>query len=204
VGVAAGGALGPGIDLRDALRSHEAVEVCPAAIRIDDDLPLDLVEGAVDLVVVDLELGLGGGLHDLAIAGGNPPTVFAATDQGVFDIRVATDPTVLVLLDGRFRVQVAWRDFQQATGDGKVAVAGGDSGLFYFFAPDNWELLMKVLDGCKLNGRYWVFGAATTNVEYTLRVTDTATGTVKTYRNPLGVASPSITDTQAFATCAAR
>ncbi len=41
----------------------------------------------------------------------------------------------------------------------------------------------------------------TTDVEYTLRVTDTASGEIQTYFNPLGVASPAITDTGAFATC---
>jgi hypothetical protein len=62
-------------------------------------------------------------------------------------------------------------------------------------------MLIKVLDGCNINNRYWVFAAATTNVEYTLRVTDTETGASKQYRNPLGQASPAITDTSAFATC---
>lgn len=76
-----------------------------------------------------------------------------------------------------------------------------DSGLFWFFSASNWELLVKVLDGCSLNGHFWVFSAATTNVEYTLRVTDTRTGEVKVYLNPLGVAADAITDTGAFATC---
>ena len=76
-----------------------------------------------------------------------------------------------------------------------------DSGLFWFFSPNNWEMLVKVLDGCRSNGHYWVFAAATTNVEYTLRVTDTDNGVSKQYFNPLGQASPAITDTSAFATC---
>ena len=46
-----------------------------------------------------------------------------------------------------------------------------------------------------------MISAATTDVEYTLRVTDTLTQTVKEYYNELGVASPAITDTSAFATC---
>jgi len=62
-------------------------------------------------------------------------------------------------------------------------------------------MLVKVLTGCKINDRYWVFAAATTNVEYTLRVTDTEMDVSKEYFNPLGQASPAITDTSAFATC---
>ncbi|MDA8021020.1 MAG: hypothetical protein MPN21_26580 [Thermoanaerobaculia bacterium] len=72
------------------------------------------------------------------------------------------------------------------------------SGLFYFFGRDNWEVLFKVLDACTFNDRFWFFAAATTNVDYTLKVTDTMTGAEITYNNPLGVASPAITDTSAF------
>ena len=49
---------------------------------------------------------------------------------------------------------------------------------------------------------FWVFAcAATTNVEYTLTVTDTVTGSVRTYENDLGQAAQAVTDTDAFATC---
>lgn len=107
--------------------------------------------------------------------------------------------TVLCLGGGRFRVEVSWRDFADRRGAGAVVpVAADDSGLFWFFAPANWELLVKVLDGCARNGRYWVFAAATTNVEYTLTVTDTGTGRTATYQNPLGKRAPAVTDTGAL------
>ncbi len=48
---------------------------------------------------------------------------------------------------------------------------------------------------------FWVFAAASTNVEVKLTVTDTETGEVKEYTNPLGQAAPAVTDTAAFATC---
>ncbi len=59
----------------------------------------------------------------------------------------------------------------------------------------------RVLDGCAINDRFWVFAAGATSVEYTLRVTDTETGAVNEYVNPLGNAADALTDTQAFATC---
>ena len=62
-------------------------------------------------------------------------------------------------------------------------------------------MLVKVLDGCGVNGHYWVLAAATTNVEYTLRVTDTVTGAVREYFNPLGTRAAAITDTDAFRAC---
>ncbi|NJL28467.1 MAG: VWA domain-containing protein [Thermoanaerobaculia bacterium] len=111
-------------------------------------------------------------------------------------------PTTLCLNNGRFRVEVSYVDFAGGRGSGQVAPCGvDDSGLFWFFAPDNWELLVKVLNGCGVNNRYWVLGAATTNVGYTLNVTDTRTGARKTYTNRLGVVSPAVVDTDAFATC---
>ena len=110
--------------------------------------------------------------------------------------------TVLCLRDGRFQVEIEWRDFMDRVGPGQVVpVMSNDSGLFWFFAADNWELLVKILDGCSFNDHYWVFSAATTNVEYTLRVIDTTTQEVREYVNPLGSAAAAITDTAAFATC---
>ena len=124
------------------------------------------------------------------------------TDSGSASCHHAPSATQLHLLGGRFRAEVTWRDFAGRTGVGSVVSAAADrSGLFWFFAPDNWELLMKVIDGCSFNDRYWVFSAATTNVEYTLTVTDTMTGQVKRYDNPLGRNAAAVTDTNAFASC---
>ena len=116
---------------------------------------------------------------------------------------VADDRT-LCLAGDRFEVTVTWRGFTGDSGTARVVPVGvgsEDSGLFWFFDADNWEMLVKVLDGCSINDRFWVFAAATTDVEYTLRVCDTGADTCKEYRNPLGTASPAITDTDAFATC---
>lgn len=113
---------------------------------------------------------------------------------------VATDTALC--LDGRFRAEVSWRDFSGGTGPGRVVpTASSGSGLVWFFAPDNWELMVKVVDGCAVNGHHWVFAAATTSVHYVLTVTDTTTGRIARYENPLGVASPAITDTIAFPAC---
>ncbi len=70
--------------------------------------------------------------------------------------------------------------------------------MFRFFDANNWEVLIKVLDGCAANGYAWVFGASTTDLGYVIRVTDTATGAVKEYRNEPGTAAAAITDVKAF------
>jgi ELWxxDGT repeat protein len=105
----------------------------------------------------------------------------------------------LCLQGGRFAVEVLhWRDFQNRTGIGTaVPLAGGDTGTFWFFDAANVELLVKVLDGRPFNGKFWVFYGALSNVEYTLKVTDTQTGKARTYSNPRGRLA-SVADTAAF------
>lgn len=118
---------------------------------------------------------------------------------------VAGEDVVCLGEDGRFAVELAWRDFVGNTGVGRQVhlpegglAESGDSGLFFFFDEANWEMLVKVLDGCRYNGHFWVFGAATTDVEYRLRVTDTETGAVKSYVNPLGNDAAALNDIMAF------
>jgi hypothetical protein len=43
-----------------------------------------------------------------------------------------------------------------------------------------------MVDGRPVNGRFWVFHGALTDLEYTLTVTDMSTGTVKTYLKAAG------------------
>ncbi len=105
-------------------------------------------------------------------------------------------------LNGRFSVGVSWRDFAGHTGVGTVVPgASADSGIFWFFAPNAWEVMAKTVDGCGFNNRHWAFGAATTNVFYRLEFTDVRAGQSKIYFNYPGVSSPAVTDAAAFATC---
>ena len=110
------------------------------------------------------------------------------------------DVGTLCLQDSRFAVTAEWWTADGGAGAGRVVHEGtNDSGLFHFFAPGNWEVLIKVLDGCALNGHVWVFGASTTNLGYRIAVTDTVTGAVREYRNDPGLPAPAITDVTAFA-----
>ena len=112
------------------------------------------------------------------------------------------DPTQSCLLGERFQVAVTWRDFAGNAGVASQVPADSDgSTLLWFFEEANWEMLVKMVDGCGFNGHYWLFAAATTNVETTLTVTDTLSGEVRVYTNPLGQASAAVTDVTAFPTC---
>jgi predicted esterase len=110
------------------------------------------------------------------------------------------DATDLCLQQGRYRVSVTWQD-GGSTGPGSVVsgATSANSGLLWFFDPSDWEMLVKVLDGCSVNQKIWVFTAATTNVQYALTVTDTVTGLSKTYQNPAGQLAAAVADTNAFA-----
>ena len=114
----------------------------------------------------------------------------------------AAGATTLCVNNDRFQVDVEWRT---GTGHGNASAvdlaSAPDSGLFYFFDASNIEMLIKTINACSLNNRYWVFFAATTNVELSVVVTDTQTGKTKAYFNPLGQAVPPVQDTSAFATC---
>ncbi len=105
--------------------------------------------------------------------------------------------TALCLSAGRFETSVAWRDATGRTGVGTAIPITADTGYFWFFSATNIELVVKVLDARGLNGKFWVFFGALSNVEYTLTVRDTATGAVKQYHNPAGQFA-SVGDTGAF------
>jgi hypothetical protein len=111
----------------------------------------------------------------------------------------STDPTApcvadgdtLCLLDGRFRVEVEWRNQFNAGDNGLGAVqpspvGGTQSGVFSFFDANNVELIVKVVNGSTLpvNPAYWFFYGALSTVEYWITVTDTQTGDSNTYHNP--------------------
>ena len=116
-------------------------------------------------------------------------------------------PGVACLGDGRFQVEMDWLlgDAEGSALQVEPAAPGlaksRDAGVFSFFSNENWDLVVKVLDGCALNDRFWVFSVATTDVEFTLTVTDTKTGQTWSRTNPQGQIAPAWTDLEAFATC---
>ncbi len=106
--------------------------------------------------------------------------------------------TLCLGANGRFRVQVDWQDLpNQHTGVASAHPITADTGAFWFFDSSNLELVVKVLDGTALNHYFWVFYGALSNVQYEIKVTDTQTGTVRTYTNPQGTQA-SASDTSAF------
>lgn len=94
---------------------------------------------------------------------------------------------LLELHDGRFAVEVDYRDPHSGAAVGTPVPLTESTGAFWFFEPGSLDLVVKVLDGGAINGSYWVFFGALSDVEYEVRVRDRATDRLRTYRNPAGI-----------------
>jgi photosystem II stability/assembly factor-like uncharacterized protein len=137
------------------------------------------------------------------LAAGPAGNLYVATEGG---LAVSPPPaaacrandTVLCLAGGRFALGVHWTLPDGTAGDAHVSPLTNGSGGFWFFSPQSVELIVKMVDGRAVNGRYWLFGGALSDVAYTLTVTEVATGGVRTYSNPKGRLA-SFADTNAFA-----
>jgi predicted esterase len=112
----------------------------------------------------------------------------------------APSPTRLCLRDGRFAVEASW---STATAQGQAGAVRltDESGYFWFFDRENVEVSVKLLDGCGLNQRYWVFASGTTDVGVELAVTDLVNGHNVDYHSLRGTQFAPILDTSALATC---
>lgn len=126
--------------------------------------------------------------------------VFLAGGSFTDGANCVPNATTVCLLGGRFEIKVNWEDYQHVHRDALVAAAGTpDSALFYFRQANNWEFLIKIINGCTLNNKYWVYFAAATDVGYVVTVRDTQSGAApRQYTNALGHASPAVNDSGAF------
>jgi photosystem II stability/assembly factor-like uncharacterized protein len=145
-------------------------------------------------------------VNALAIDPSTPARIYAGTDSGVYEYLASesacvSDSTTLCLSNSRHQVKTEWVTRDGASGAGQAISLTTDTGAFWFFGSSNIEVLVKVLNGCSLNSRYWTFAGGLTDVNVILTVTDTQTGAVQTYTNPLGTPFQPIQDTNAFATC---
>jgi hypothetical protein len=104
--------------------------------------------------------------------------------------------------DRRFRATMTFRLPSGSTTNAQAvplaSVGLSRGGAFHFGDSQNPEVLLKVLNGCSLNNQFWVFFAATTNLEYTIVVTDTVTGRRRSFSNSQGNPAQPVQETSAF------
>ena len=108
----------------------------------------------------------------------------SATTQGLAAGLCVPGPSNLCL-QNRFRVSVRWRA-NNTTGNGTAVPQSSQTGLFWFFGASNIELIVKMIDGRGVNNFFWTFYGGLSDVEYSITVTDTQSGSSKTYHNDPG------------------
>lgn len=134
--------------------------------------------------------------------GDSPPSNEATVTTSASATGCTADATTLCLNNsGRFQVRAMYDTADGKSGPAQAVVMTSDTGYLWFFSSANVEVVIKVIDGCGLNGHYWVFAGGLTNVAATITVTDTQAGVVETYTNLQNTAFLPIQDTLAFDSC---
>lgn len=85
----------------------------------------------------------------------------------------ACRPTVAPLtLEGNIKVSLCYQAPNGDMDDASAVYRSDNSGLLYFFEPDNAEVFVKVLDGCGINRHRWVYVAPLTDVAFNMYIND--------------------------------
>jgi 6-phosphogluconolactonase (cycloisomerase 2 family) len=98
---------------------------------------------------------------------------------------------------GGYGLEVTYRTAGGLAGTARPTLVSREAARVAFTNPANVEVLIKVLDGCAINDRVWVFAAGLTNVELTITLRG-RDGAERTYVNPLGQPFAPLQDTSAF------
>ena len=124
----------------------------------------------------------------------------ARCDSGAVEATLACVPsdTALCFENGRFRATAFWKT-PGGEGQARALPVTADTGYFWFFSPDNLEVNIKVLNGCGVNGRFWVFVSGLTNVEVDILVEDFVKREVWRHTHPAGEPFAPRLDTSALA-----
>lgn len=168
-----------------------------ARLRLIGSVPANTTSTIVDELVPDISYNFAVEARNGPLRSGRTPKA-AATTWFSDDAGCGEDD---VLCLGSFEVEVEWTAADGRTGRGFAEQLTAESGDFWFFHPANIEMVIKVLDGCRINGHYWVFSAGLTDVRVTTTVRDLRSGLEMSWTNPQGTLFEPIADASAFATC---
>ncbi len=190
--------LGTSLDLEDLyVRAFRADgSAYGPAVRVDEPRPPDLfwLTGHPSVSINDA------GVFVVAWEG-KPSSQVQQIFARKFVLPCSPSATSLCLSEGRFRVHTDWWVRDERTRDGSSLPIRDETGGFWFFAVDNPEVIVKVLDGCGSNGHHWVYAAGLTDVEVHLSVTDTETGEIWARVNPWQTGFAPLQDIEALAGC---
>ncbi len=192
----AGGSAAPNVDYRPVVRTL----AWGHGDRDAKALTLHLLADAVSEETETIELELRDPRGGAALGERRMVITIDEADSGPNEPigECVADAATLCLNGGRFRARVRWATRLGETGLGNGVLLTEDTGYFSFFDASNVEIVVKVLDGCATNGRYWLYAAGLTDLEVELEVADPVTRTRHVYVNPLGQAFLPIADAGAF------
>jgi hypothetical protein len=116
------------------------------------------------------------------------------------------DAQTACLVGGRFQVTAS---YTTASSSGPAQVmsfnaerAESDESVFlWFFTAANFEIGLKILPACAVNGDFWVFISGLTDQGWTVNIVDSQTGRFATYSNPLGHLTSTTADTSSPLFC---
>ena len=109
--------------------------------------------------------------------------------------------TLCLGANDRFEVTATYNSPTSGSGAAHIFDLTTDTGYLWFFASSNVEEIVKVVNGCGVNGHFWFFAAGLTNVDVVTRVRDTHTGAVVSTENPQNTPFQPVQNTSAFAGC---
>lgn len=115
------------------------------------------------------------------------------------------DADTACVQNGRFEIKVNWNN-DGGSGAGHIMSFGGqrtegnESAFYYFQAPTNFEMGVKVLNACipAFGNKFWVFVSGLTDQGWQVTVRDSQTGATRTYNNARHHLSSTFADVAAF------
>ncbi len=176
------------IDLHHDAHVHPLMAATPGAAELLYEVPAEAAHGdglvwlEVSLTATDLEGR--SGRREVHIF---PQPALAGEE-----------PTILALRGGEYLVSLEFENPHSGLPESARALPQtADSGGFWFFAPANLEVLLKILDGTGFNDSYWIFFGSLSDVAFEFLVVETNSGRLRSYSNPAGTQA-SFGDIEAF------
>lgn len=164
-----------------AVGFHEAVyDSATGLVVLNTTPPSDCVATPIPRIFRHTyEVGpLPAGQHFAELRSGDSPAFIHWRE--LFEVREDTGQLDLGV-DDRFQVRVEWSNPRDgSSGTGHPRRLARDSGAFWFFSQDNLEVTVKILDGRAVNGRWWVFIASMTDLQFEVEISR-AGGPAKTW-----------------------
>ncbi len=97
----------------------------------------------------------------------------------------------------RFEAEATWKS-KRGSGTAQPREVSEDTGALWFFSPSNYDLFVKVLRGCDLNGYWWVLVSGLTDAKVDLQIRDRIHNRYQSYASPGGEPFEPVFDLEAF------